>query len=168
MKQFFYGPDALPVTQSMTTKHWRKLVVWPRLFFILFSPTIRILWNKALVPFKLVLRHQYTNLDGRLEAVHVMSTVASVAQQHVLSVSFTSTDATVSVQRRSRPRDARLQHRAVNPQLRQARRQHQRLLPTFQRSPLFLCTRLDVNARHATFCSLTLYLITWRLHQHDI
>lgn len=95
------------------------------------------------------------NFDRRLETVHVMSTVTSITEQHVFAVALASTDAAVRMQWRSRPGDTRLQHRAVDPQLRQTRRQHQRLLPTFQCCPLLLCTRLNVDAGHASFYSET-------------
>ena len=54
-------------------------------------------------------KHRHANLDRRSEAVHVVASIALVAQKHLLTVSLATTNSTLGVQDRSGPRDAALQ-----------------------------------------------------------
>ena len=66
----------------------------------------------------------------------MVTTVAVVTQQHVLSITFTSTDATTRMQRGLGPCNASLYDRYVEKHLRQGRDGHKWLLPPLHRSLL--------------------------------
>lgn len=58
-----------------------------------------------------------TYLETWPQTVGVVSSVTAVTQQHVVGVSFTSTDATASVEDGARPEDASLQAGQVDKHL---------------------------------------------------
>ena len=81
--------------------------------------------------------HTHTSTDhhGRLQAVHVMTAVTLITQQHFLSIALAATDAAASQKGRAIPLDALVQCSKVKKNLRQTGAAQHRLFPAIIDTP---------------------------------
>ena len=79
--------------------------------------------------------HSTTDRHGRLQAVHVMTTVTLITQQHFLGIALAATDTAASQQGRAVPLDALVQRSQVKEDLGQAGAAQHRLFPALVDHP---------------------------------
>ena len=80
-------------------------------------------------------RTHSTDRHGRLQAVHVMTTVTLITQQHFLGITLAATDTAASQQGRAVPLDALVQRSQVKEDLGQAGAAQHRLFPALVDHP---------------------------------